>query len=80
MSCCTACTCTSSYSVLTSTRVVIFATATLNCHTWGINSSYAVILAYYLRNDVFIGASPLAYAFVGGLSVSMGACIRCCWI
>ncbi|KAF2447407.1 MFS general substrate transporter [Karstenula rhodostoma CBS 690.94] len=34
------------------------------------NSSYAVFLAYYLSNNVFPGATPLQYAFVGGLSIS----------
>jgi MFS family permease len=35
-----------------------------------LNSSYAVFLAYYLANDYFPGATPLQYAFVGGLSIS----------
>jgi MFS family permease len=39
-------------------------------HTWGLNSAYAVFLAYYLANDVFPGATPLHYAFIGGLSIS----------
>jgi MFS family permease len=39
-------------------------------HTWGLNSSYAVFLAYYLANDVFPGATRLDYAFIGGLSIS----------
>jgi len=32
--------------------------------------SYGVFLAYYLANNTFPGATPLEYAFVGGLSVS----------
>lgn len=40
-------------------------------HTWGLNSSYAVFLAYYLANNHFPGATPLEYAFIGGLSISM---------
>ncbi|KJZ76176.1 hypothetical protein HIM_04632 [Hirsutella minnesotensis 3608] len=44
--------------------------ATINAHTWGLNSSYGVFLAHYLANDTFPGASPLHYAFVGSLSVS----------
>jgi MFS family permease len=32
--------------------------------------AYAVFLAYYLANDVFPGATPLQYAFIGGLSIS----------
>lgn len=39
-------------------------------HTWGINSSYGVFLAYYLNNDYFPNTSALTYAFVGGLSIS----------
>lgn len=43
----------------------------VNAHTWGLNSSYAVFLAYYLNSNVFPGTTPIAFAFVGGLSVSM---------
>jgi MFS family permease len=50
--------------------VCVAACATINAHTWGLNSSYAVFLAYYLSNNVFPGASPLEYAFIGGLSIS----------
>ncbi|KAI8629122.1 major facilitator superfamily transporter [Xylariaceae sp. FL1651] len=50
--------------------VVVFAVAFLNAHTWGLNSTYAVFLAYYLRTNTF-QATPLGYAFVGGLSVSI---------
>lgn len=42
----------------------------LNAHTWGINSAYAVFLAYYLQNNVYPGASDLEFAFIGGLSIS----------
>lgn len=44
--------------------------ANTRSHTWGLNSSYAVFLAYYLANDLFPGASRLEYAFIGGLSIS----------
>ncbi|KAI5467560.1 major facilitator superfamily domain-containing protein [Mariannaea sp. PMI_226] len=44
--------------------------ATIYAHTWGLNSSYGVFLAYYLANNTFPGASSLEYAFVGSLSVS----------
>ncbi|KAI1813718.1 major facilitator superfamily transporter [Poronia punctata] len=50
--------------------VVVIATFFLNAHTWGLNSSYSVFLAYYLRTDAF-QTSAIAYAFVGGLSVSI---------
>ncbi|KAH7156518.1 major facilitator superfamily domain-containing protein [Dactylonectria macrodidyma] len=44
--------------------------ATINAHTWGLNSSYGVFLAYYLQNNTFPGATSLEYAFIGSLSVS----------
>ncbi|KAH7001341.1 major facilitator superfamily domain-containing protein [Ilyonectria destructans] len=44
--------------------------ATINAHTWGLNSSYGVFLAYYLKNNTFPGATSLEYAFIGSLSVS----------
>jgi MFS family permease len=50
--------------------VCVAACATINAHTWGLNSSYAVFLAYYLANNAFPGATPLHYAFIGGLSIS----------
>jgi hypothetical protein len=50
--------------------VCVAAVATINMHTWGLNSAYAVFLAYYLSNNVFSGATPLQYAFIGGLSIS----------
>lgn len=52
-------------------RVVVLAVALVNAHTWGLNSSYAVFLAYYLNSGTFPNASPLSFAFVGGLSVSI---------
>ncbi|KAL4733737.1 monocarboxylate transporter [Aspergillus similis] len=39
-------------------------------HSWGVNSAYAVFLAYYLDNGSFQGASQLDYAFVGSLSLT----------
>ncbi|CBX92372.1 hypothetical protein LEMA_P050780.1 [Plenodomus lingam JN3] len=50
--------------------VCVAAVATINGHTWGLNSAYGVFLAYYLANNVFPGATPLHYAFIGGLSIS----------
>ncbi|OAQ76422.1 MFS transporter (Mch2) [Purpureocillium lilacinum] len=44
--------------------------ATINAHTWGLNSSYGVFLAHYLATNTFPGATPLDYAFVGSLSIS----------
>jgi hypothetical protein len=34
---------------------------------------FGVFLAYYLANDHFPGATPLQFAFVGGLSFSIGS-------
>ncbi|EME50080.1 hypothetical protein DOTSEDRAFT_68815 [Dothistroma septosporum NZE10] len=45
--------------------------ALINAHTWGLNSSYGVFLAHYLRTNTFPGATYLEFAFVGGLSISM---------
>ena len=47
----------------------------INAHTWGINSSYGVFLAYYLNNNYYPGASALEFAFVGGLSISQALLI-----
>ncbi|KAH7155722.1 major facilitator superfamily domain-containing protein [Dactylonectria estremocensis] len=44
--------------------------ATINAHTWGLNSSYGVFLAHYLQNNTYPGATSLEYAFIGSLSVS----------
>ncbi|TLD12692.1 uncharacterized protein PgNI_03137 [Pyricularia grisea] len=55
--------------------VIVLAVHLLNAHTWGINASYSVFLAYYLRSGAFEGASPIAYAFVGGLSISIALVI-----
>ena len=50
--------------------VCTICSALINCHTWGLNSSYGVFLAHYLANNTFPGATPLEYAFVGSLSIS----------
>lgn len=50
--------------------IVVASVLLINAHTWGLNSSYAVFLAYYLRSGTIDGSSPLAFAFVGGLSIS----------
>jgi hypothetical protein len=52
-------------------RVVVLGVLLVNAHTWGLNSSYAVFLAYYLRSGTIDGASALGFAFVGGLSISI---------
>lgn len=55
--------------------VCTVACATINAHTWGLNSSYGVFLAHYLATDTFPGASPLQYAFIGSLSISIAMLI-----
>ncbi|OJD11400.1 hypothetical protein AJ78_07822 [Emergomyces pasteurianus Ep9510] len=50
--------------------VCVACSAWINGNTWGVNSSYAVFLSYYLSNDIFPDASDLTYAFTGGLSMS----------
>jgi MFS family permease len=39
------------------------------------SQSYGVFLAHYLSNNTFPGASPLEYAFIGGLSISMALAV-----
>ncbi|KAK3203864.1 hypothetical protein GRF29_106g855238 [Pseudopithomyces chartarum] len=55
--------------------VCVACVATINGHTWGLNSSYAVFLAYYLSNNIFPNATALEYAFIGGLSISQALII-----
>ncbi|KAF2131322.1 MFS general substrate transporter [Dothidotthia symphoricarpi CBS 119687] len=50
--------------------VCVAASFIINGHTWGLNSAYSIFLAYYLANNVFPNATPLQYAFIGGLSIS----------
>ncbi|GAC96670.1 major facilitator super [Pseudozyma hubeiensis SY62] len=42
----------------------------LNAVTWGVNTTFGVYFSYYLQNDYFTGATPMRYAYVGGLSVA----------
>ena len=44
--------------------------AVVNAHTWGLNSSYGVFLAHYLRTDTYPGATSLEFAFIGSLSIA----------
>lgn len=50
--------------------VVVAAVFVLNAHTWGLNSAYAVFLAYYIRTNAF-QTTDIGYAFIGGLSLSV---------
>lgn len=42
----------------------------LNAVTWGVNTTFGVYFSYYLQHDYFTGATPIRYAYVGGLSVA----------
>lgn len=42
----------------------------LNAVTWGVNTTFGVYFSYYLQHDYFPGATPMKYAYVGGLSVA----------
>ena len=55
--------------------VCVMCTFVINAHTWGINSSYGVFLAYYLANDYYPGSTAMKFAFIGGLSISQALLI-----
>ncbi|KAM0322172.1 hypothetical protein ACHAQA_009661 [Verticillium albo-atrum] len=42
----------------------------VNAHTWGVNSSWAVIMAHYANESTDLRASHFEYAIIGGLSIS----------
>ncbi|KAL5604891.1 hypothetical protein BROUX41_001778 [Berkeleyomyces rouxiae] len=44
--------------------------AVINGHTWGLNSSYGVFLAHYLKEKTYPSATSLHFAFIGSLSIS----------
>lgn len=48
---------------------MVLAVGLINFHSWGINSSYGVFLAYYLSHNTYPGATYLEFAFIGGLSI-----------
>ncbi|KAI5457175.1 major facilitator superfamily domain-containing protein [Mariannaea sp. PMI_226] len=47
----------------------------INAHTWGINSSWAVIMAHLSLNSHCIKATHLEWALVGGISISQALII-----
>ncbi|KAM0323756.1 hypothetical protein ACHAQA_008693 [Verticillium albo-atrum] len=51
--------------------VIVVCVALINMHTWGLNASFAVFLAYYLKSSQFDGTSPIVFAFVGGLAFAL---------
>ncbi|KAM6509745.1 hypothetical protein FALCPG4_017393 [Fusarium falciforme] len=50
--------------------VCAFAVFLINSHTWGINASWAVMMAYYATHPKEMPASFFEYSLVGGLSIS----------
>ncbi|KAL3958483.1 hypothetical protein ACCO45_006645 [Purpureocillium lilacinum] len=48
--------------------------ATINAHTWGLNSSYGVFLAHYLATNTFPGATPSTTPS----SAPSASAARCC--
>lgn len=42
----------------------------INASTWGVNTTFGVYFSYYLQHDYFTSATPMRYAYVGGLSVA----------
>ncbi|EMR71594.1 putative mfs transporter protein [Eutypa lata UCREL1] len=51
--------------------VMVIAVGLILAHTFGINSMFGVFLAFYLKSDTYPGATPLQFAFVGGLSFAI---------
>ncbi|EPE29044.1 MFS general substrate transporter [Glarea lozoyensis ATCC 20868] len=51
--------------------VCVAACFTINCFTWGVVSSYGVFLGYYLEKDIYPAATPMDFAFIGGLNFSV---------
>ncbi|KAH7045212.1 major facilitator superfamily domain-containing protein [Macrophomina phaseolina] len=47
----------------------------INAHTWGVNSTWGVILDYFLEHESFPNAKPLEYALIGGLSLAQSMMI-----
>ncbi|KAH7112307.1 major facilitator superfamily domain-containing protein [Dactylonectria estremocensis] len=50
--------------------VCVVAQLLITANTWGVNGSFGVYLDHYLSTNAFQGTSQVAYAFVGGLSIS----------
>ncbi|KFA71104.1 hypothetical protein S40288_04497 [Stachybotrys chartarum IBT 40288] len=55
--------------------VCTFAVFMINAHTWGINASWAVIMAHYSLHQSQLTASHFTYAIIGGLSISQALLI-----
>jgi len=51
--------------------IIVLSVFTINGFTWGVIASYGVYLAYYLSTSRFPAATPLDYAFIGGLNFGL---------
>ena len=51
--------------------IIVLSVFTLNAFTWGVLASYGVYLSHYLSTSHFPTATPLAYAFIGGLNFGL---------
>ncbi|KAL6871764.1 MFS general substrate transporter [Trichoderma longibrachiatum] len=60
--------------------VIVAAVCLILAHSFGINSMFGVFLAFYLESNTYPGATPLQFAFIGGLCFSIGAFISGAYI
>ncbi|KAL7815246.1 MFS general substrate transporter [Trichoderma gracile] len=51
--------------------VIVAAVCLILAHSFGINSMFGVFLAFYLKSNTYPGATPLQFAFIGGLCFSI---------
>ncbi|KAL7907281.1 MFS general substrate transporter [Trichoderma velutinum] len=51
--------------------VIVAAVWLILAHSFGINSMFGVFLAFYLKSNTYPGATPLQFAFIGGLCFSI---------
>ncbi|KAL6827879.1 MFS general substrate transporter [Trichoderma camerunense] len=51
--------------------VIVAAVCLILAHSFGINSMFGVFLAFYLKSNTYPGATPLQFAFIGGLCFSV---------
>lgn len=55
--------------------VCVACVCTINAFTWGVLGSYGVYLAFYLANNIFPEATPLDYAYIGGINFGVSMLI-----
>ncbi|KAL7928362.1 MFS general substrate transporter [Trichoderma chlorosporum] len=51
--------------------VIVIAVGLILAHSFGINSMFGVFLAFDLKSNTYPGATPLQFAFIGGLCFSI---------